>query len=56
MHCSVVNRPNCAAQPAVYAHVDILADHVTLSVGLPEKLVSCLAALLAKAPKRRRLQ
>ena len=43
--------PGCA-----YVHVHILADHVTSPIRWSEKLVSCLAASLAKAPKRRRLE
>ena len=40
----------------VCAHVHILTDHVTLSISLLEKVVSCLVASLALSPKRRRLE
>ena len=46
----------CSAAGCICAHVHILADHVTLSISEPEKLVSCLAASLAMAPKRLRLE
>ena len=35
------------------AYIHILTGHVTSSIGLPEKLVSCLAASLTRAHKRR---
>ena len=38
---------------SMLAHVHILPDHETLSLSYLKKFVSCLAALLARAPKRR---
>ena len=44
------------AAGCVCAQMQIPADQVTLSIGWPEKLISSLAASLAKVPKRRRLE
>ena len=45
-----------AVRLAIYAHVHILADHVTLPISQPEKLVSCLAASLAKGSQEKTLR